>query len=160
MNDWSPEQQITTLKFGSYSALFASGMFASKLATNVLSELQWQWSNWISGLSLLFALCFLVTVVIWSKKGGNSGGWREILGIYSEEYAREINNKANSNGFLAMLLLLLPGYILGDSKLLSKFDAAVAEVITLNNYVLLMLVLTSLVWGLTVLFKLRDEGDS
>lgn len=160
MSNWSPEQQITALKFGAYSALFASGIFATKLATNIYDGMAWQGTTWISGFSVLFAICFVVTAIVWSMKNRSSGGWREILGIYSEEYAREVNSKANNYGFISVLLLLVPAFILGDSKMIAKIGGQAPEIINLSNFVLLMLLVSGVVWSLTVLFNLRDEGNS
>lgn len=160
MKNWGPEQQISALKFGAYIALFASGMFASSLASNISQELQWQHSTWLAVASAISAIGFVVTCIRWNFKNGGSGGWREILGIYSEEFAREVNRKANSNAFLASMLMLVPAYIIGDSSVLTNFGQAAAKVVNLSNFALFTLALSAAVWAITVLLHLRDEAEN
>jgi hypothetical protein len=54
----------------------------------------------------------------------------------------------------------VPAFFLSDSKLIAKMTGQAADIINLHNFVLLMLLVTSVVWSLTVLFNLREEGDS
>ena len=159
MKNWDPEQQIRALKYGAYIALFASGMFATGLARNISQDLQWQNTSWLSVAAVIFAVGFVVTCIRWSYRNGGSGGWREIMGIYSEELARDVNSKANSNAFLACMLMLVPAYILGDSAVLTNFGQSAALVINLSNFSLFLLTLSALVWGTTVILYLRDEAE-
>lgn len=160
MTNWDPEQQICALRYGAYSTLFASGMFASGLAMNILQGLQWQNTNWVSVLAGIFAIGFVVTCIRWSFKNRGSGGWREIMGIYSEEFARDVNRKANSNAFLATLLMLVPAYIVGDAPVLANLNPSAELYINLSNFALFLLTLSAVVWGSTVLLHLRDEADA
>lgn len=159
MKNWGPEQQISALKFGAYIALFASGMFATSLARNISQQLQWQHSTWLAVATAISAIGFVVTCIRWSFKNGGSGGWREILGIYSEEFAREVNRKANSNAFLSTLVMLVPAYIIGDSAVMANFGQTTALLLNLSNFALFLLTLSALVWGTTVLLHLRDEAE-
>ena len=159
MKNWGPEQQISALKFGAYIALFASGMFASSLASNISQELQWRHSTWLAVASAISAIGFVVTCIRWNFKNGGSGGWREIFGIYSEEFAREVNRKANSNAFLSTLVMLVPAYIIGDAAVMANFGQTAALLLNLSNFALFLLALSALVWGGTVLLHLRDEAE-
>lgn len=160
MTNWNPELQISALKYGAYSTLFAGGMFASSLAGNISKDLQWQNSNWIAMLAGVFAIGFVITCIRWSLKNRPGGGWRELAGIYSEELAREVNRKANSNAFLVTMLMLLPAYILGDALILKNLGPAAAQIINLSNFALFLLALSAAVWGTTVLLYLRDEAEA
>lgn len=159
MKNWGPEQQISALKYGAYIALFASVMFATGLTRNISEDLQWQNTSWLSVATVISAIGFVVTCIRWSYKNGGSGGWREIMGIYSEELAREVNRKANSNAFLVTILMLVPAYIIGDADVLTNFGQPAALLINLSNFALLLLTLSALVWGITVLLHLRDEAE-
>lgn len=160
MTNWDPEQQISALRYGAYSTLFASGMFAAGLARNILQELQWQNIGWVSVLAAIFAIGFVVTCIRWSYKNRGSGGWREIIGIYSEEFAREVNRKANSNAFLATMLMLVPAYIVGDAVVLANLGPSAELYFNLSNFALFLLTLGAVVWGSTVLLHLHDEADA
>ena len=81
------------------------------------------------------------------------------MGIYSEELAREVNRKANSNAFLVTILMLVPAYIIGDADVLTNFGQPAALLINLSNFALFLLTLSALVWGITVLLYLRDEAE-
>lgn len=159
MKSWGPEQQISALKYSAYIALFGSGMFATGLAGNISQDLQWQNTNWLSVAAVISAIGFVVTCIRWSYKNRGSGGWREIIGIYSEELAREVNRKANSNAFLSVMLMLIPAYIIGDSAVLNNFGQSAALFVNLSNFALFLLTLSAAVWGITVLLHLRDEVE-
>ncbi|MBU1309467.1 MAG: hypothetical protein KKE30_08040 [Gammaproteobacteria bacterium] len=160
MKNWDPEQQIRALKYGAYSTLFASGMFASSLARNISQELQWQHTSWLAILAGVFAVGFVITCIRWSIKNRPSGGWRELIGVYSEELAREVNRKANSNAFLVTMLMLVPAYILGDAPMLENLGPAAELTINLSNFALFLLTLSAAVWSITVLLHLRDEAGA
>lgn len=160
MKNWDPEQQIRALKFGAYSTLFASGMFASSLARNISQDLQWQHTSWLAILTGVFAIGFVITCISWSLKNRPSGGWRELIGVYSEEYAREVNRKANNCAFLATMLMLVPAYIIGDSSVLSNLGPSVEVYVNLSNFALFLLTLSAVVWGSSVLLQLWEEADA
>lgn len=159
MNTWNPEQQITHLKLGAYTALLASGMFASELAAAILFQLHVQWAILALNVMLTIAVLTLITAFILEIKGGASDGLRAFFRSYSEEYAKEVSRKANTHSFYTLLVLLALGYLVGDADIIVKPQTFIAQMISLHNMMLLMLALTFLVWGWSVLAHLRDEVD-
>ena len=160
MKNWGPEQQITTLKYGAYSALFASGMFATALARNIALDLQSETASWFATLTWMFAVGFITTFVRLSLKNRAVGGWRELMGVYNEEFAKDVNRKANSNGFFAILLTLVPAYIIGDATFMAKSNSLATAYFNLSNFAVFLLTLSAAVWSITVLLHLRDEAGA
>lgn len=160
MQQWQPEQQITALKYGAYFSLLGCGMFTAILAKNIFSGLQWQGESTMAALSVLCAFGFIFIAIRWAKKCKGGGGWRALFGAYTEEFASEVNRKANSNSFISLVLMLFPAYILGDPPVMKHLGASAEIWLNLSNFSMLMLVIASLVWSLTILFNLREEAEA
>lgn len=161
MSNWSPEQQITTLKYGAYVTLCGSGMFATSLLDRLAESMQWPVDTVLSVIGVLFAISFMVISIRWTLKStGLSAGWQQILGIYNEEFAREVNRKANSNSMVAMIMTLLPVYIVGQPEVTAKLEQPIQSFITVGNFAALMLIVGAWVWAVTVLLNLRDEAEA
>lgn len=159
MTQWQPEQQITALKYGAYTSLTCCAMFGISLTDTILTSVTGQSSVVLRVASALTALAFVIFAVRWGMKGTGHGGWREIFGLYSEEFARDLNRKASSYACFAMLVMLLLAYVLAKPIFLSKLGATTQAILSLSNFSLLLLLVAGLVWGITVLLNLREEAD-
>lgn len=160
MNQWQPEQQITALKYGAYFSLLGCGMFAAILARNIFRSLQWQGESVMAAISVLCALGCIFIAIRWAKKCKGGGGWRALFGSYTEEFASEINRKANSNSFVSLVLMLFPAHILGDPPVVKHLGGSAEIWLNLSNFALFMLVIAGFVWGLTILFNLCEEAEA
>lgn len=159
MTQWKPEQQITALKYGAYTTLACCLMFISGLVREILAVLPGQ-SNTVPNLMTgLSAIALIVVVVRWTTEGHGSGGWREIFGLYSEEFARDLNRKASTYACLAMLVLLLLACTVGDPVLFNQLGAGMQVLFSLSNFSKVVLLVAGLVWGTTVLLNLREEAE-
>ncbi len=159
MTQWKPEQQITALKYGAYTVLACCLIFISGLVREILATLPDQSTTVPNVLAALSAIALIVVVVRWSKEGHGSGGWREIFGLYSEEFARDLNRKACSYACLAMLVLLLLAVTMGDPVLFNQLEASMQVLFSLSNFSAVVLLVAGIVWALTVLLNLREEAE-
>ncbi|MCA1929267.1 hypothetical protein [Rheinheimera sp.] len=159
MTQWQPEQQISALKYGAYTVLACCLIFISGLVREILATLPDQSSTVPNVLAALSAIALIVVVVRWSKEGYGSGGWREIFGLYSEEFARDLNRKASTYACLAMLVLLLLACTMGDPVLFNQLGASVRVLFSLSNFSAVVLLVAGIVWAFTVLLNLREEAE-
>jgi hypothetical protein len=159
MTQWKPEQQITALKYGAYTTLACCVMFGVSLLDTILTAVNGKSHMLLSVASGLTAVALLIFVARWGIKSSGHGGWREIFGLYSEEFARDLNRKATSYACLALLVMLLLAHVLADPIFLSKLGTTMQVVLSLNNFSLLLLLVAGLVWAVTVLLNLRDEAE-
>ncbi|EGM76596.1 hypothetical protein Rhein_3326 [Rheinheimera sp. A13L] len=159
MSQWQPEQQIAALKYGAYITLLCCVMFGIGLLDTILTDVTGKSYMLLSVASGLSALAFLIVLVRWSRKGIGHGGWREIFGLYSEEFAHDLNRKATSYACLALLVMLLLAHVLADPIFLSKLGTTMQAIFSLNNFSLLLLLVAGVVWAVTVLLNLRDEAE-
>ena len=81
--------------------------------------------------------------------------WREIFGVYSDEFTRETSRKANARAFIGLLIALIPGFLLGEK---APSDSVVANYLTVSTFSLLLIVIGTMVWSCTVLWELRDTA--
>jgi hypothetical protein len=84
------------------------------------------------------------------------GGWREIFGVYSDEFTRETSRKANARAFVGLLIALIPGFLLGEK---AASGGVIASYLNVSTFSLLLIVIGTMVWSLTVLWELRDTTD-
>jgi len=159
MTQWKPEQQITALKYGAYTTLACCLMFISGLVREILATMPEQSTTVPNVMAALCAIALIVVVARWSKEGNGSGGWREIFGLYSEEFARDLNRKASSYACLAMLVLLLLACTIGEPVLLNQLGASMQVLFSLSNFSAVVLLVAGIVWALTVLLNLREEAE-
>ena len=159
MSQWQPEQQITALKYGAYTTLACCAMFGISLADTILTALTGESSTVLSVASLLTAVAFLIFAARWGVKRTGYGGWREMLGMYTEEFARDLNRKATSYACFVVLVMLLLAYLLARPSFLSKLGTTMQTIINLSNFSLLLLLVAGMVWATTVLLNLREEAD-
>lgn len=157
MSQWKPEQKITALKYGAYTVLACCLIFISGLVREILATLPDQSTTVPNVLTVLSAIALIVVVMRWSKEG--SGGWREIFGLYSEEFARDLNRKASSYACLVMLVLLLLACTIGDPVLFNQLGAGMQQLFSLSNFSAVVLLVAGIVWALTVLINLREEAE-
>lgn len=159
MSQWKPEQQITALKYGAYTVLACCLIFISGLVREILAAMPDQSTTVPNVLTVLSAIALIVVVVRWSKEGNGSGGWREVFGLYSEEFARDLNRKASSYACLVMLVLLLLACTIGDPVLFNQLGAGMQVLFSLSNFSAVVLLVAGIVWALTVLINLREEAE-
>lgn len=159
MTQWKPEQQITALKYGAYTVLACCLIFISGLVREILATLPDQSTTVPNVLTVLSAIALIVVVVRWSREGTGSGGWREIFGLYSEEFARDLNRKASSYACLVMLVLLLLACTIGDPVLFNQLGTGMQALFSLSNFSAVVLLVAGIVWALTVLINLREEAE-
>jgi hypothetical protein len=159
MTQWQPEQQITALKYGAYTSLTCCAMFGISLTDTILTSVTGQSSVVLRVASALTALAFVIFAVRWGMKGTGHGGWREIFGLYSEEFARDLNRKASSYACFAMLIILLLAYVLAQPIFLNKFGQTMQAILSLSNFSLLLLLVAGVVWATTILINLREEAE-
>lgn len=156
MTKWNAEQQITTLRYSAYMTLWAAAMFTTVLIKNIAETLNWGYQGGLAVMLLLCGVFFLFYSIRWTRKYKiYSSGWHEMLGLYSDEFARDTNHKANSFSLYLLLLLLVPGFLLGD---IASRTESLSLWLNLSNYSLLLLVIGALTWSLSVLYRLR-EGE-
>lgn len=159
MSQWKPEQKITALKYGAYTVLACCLIFISGLVREILATLPDQSTTVPNVLTVLSAIALIVVVVRWSREGTGSGGWREIFGLYSEEFARDLNRKASSYACLVMLVLLLLACTIGDPVLFNQLGTGMQALFSLSNFSAVVLLVAGIVWALTVLINLREEAE-
>lgn len=159
MNQWPAEQQITALKYGAYSTLLCCVMFGISLLETMLTAVTGKSHMLLSLASGVTAIAFVIMVVRWSLKRSGHGGWPEMLGLYTEEFARDLNRKASSFTCFVVLVMLLFTYVLAKPIFLSKLDASIQSILSLSNFSLLLLLVAGVVWASTILLYLRDEAE-
>ncbi|MBU2114915.1 MAG: hypothetical protein KKE94_14215 [Gammaproteobacteria bacterium] len=157
MEKWNAEQQIKTLKYGAYTTLWAAAMFAAVLTNNIAESLALSYQGLVSGAVFLTALGFVIYSIRWTSKYKIfTHGWREILGLYSDEFARDANHKANTLALYTLLLVLVAGFLLGD---IAAGDDGLTHWASMANYSLVLLIIGASVWSITVLYLLRGGED-
>jgi hypothetical protein len=159
MSQWQPEQQITALKYGAYTTLACCVMFSISLADTILTAVTGESCIVLSVASLLTAVAFLIFAARWGVKRTGHGGWREMLGLYTEEFARDLNRKASSFTCFVVLVMLLLAYLLARPSFLSKLGTTMQTIINLSNFSLLLLLVAGVVWATTILINLREEAE-
>lgn len=112
--------------------------------------------EWPNILMILLALLF-VGVVTQMSVGNHklSDGWREILGIYQDEFTRETSRKANARAFVGLILVLIPGVLVGENLT----QTGIGNYVTVSTYSLSLIVIGTWVWSISVLWEMRDQGD-
>ncbi|MDX5406996.1 MAG: hypothetical protein LPK11_08150 [Chromatiaceae bacterium] len=157
MEKWNAEQQIKTLKYGAYTTLWAAAMFAAVLINNIAESLALSYQGLVSGAVFLTALGFVIYSIRWTSKYKIfTHGWPEILGLYSDEFARDANHKANTLALYMLLLVLVAGFLLGD---IAAEDDGLTHWASMANYSLVLLIIGASVWSITVLYLLRGGED-
>lgn len=156
MSKWSAEAQAKSLKYGAYISLLSGVYFTIMLVSKWLELAGKNVGEWPNILMVLVALLF-VGVVARMSAGSHklAGGWREMLGIYSDEFTRETSRKANARAFVGLVIVLIPGALIGDN-----LEATlIGSYVTVSTYSLTLIVVGTLMWSLSVLWEMRDQGD-
>lgn len=157
MTTWSAEAQAQSLKYGAYMSLISGAYFAIMLVSKWLQQAGLDTGEWPRVLLVLVALLFVgITTRLSINNYKLCGGWREIFGVYSDEFTRETSRKANARAFVGLLVALIPGFLLGEK---APSDSMVASYLTVSTFSLLLIVIGTKVWSLTVLWELRDTAD-
>ncbi|GAB59588.1 hypothetical protein [Rheinheimera nanhaiensis] len=157
MEKWNAEQQIKTLKYGAYTTLWAAAMFAAVLTNNIAESLALSYQGLVSSAVIITALGFVIYSIRWTSKYKIfTHGWREMLGLYSDEFARDTNHKANTLTLYVVLLVLVAGFLLGD---IVARDDGLSQWFNMANYSLALLIIGALLWSGTVLYLLRGGED-
>lgn len=156
MSKWSAEAQAKSLKYGAYVSLISGIYFAIMLTAKWLELAGVNAGEWPNILMVLVALLFIGVVARMSV--GNHklvGGWREMFGIYNDEFTRETSRKANARAFVGLIVVLIPGVLIGENLA----DTAIGSYVTVSTYSLSLIVVGTFVWSLSVLWEMRDQGD-
>ena len=157
MTTWSAEAQAQSLKYGAYVSLVSGLYFGILLANKWLESAGVPTGEWPRIALILVALLFVGLITRLSINNYKlCGGWREIFGIYSDEFTRETSRKANARAFVGLLVALIPGFILGEK---APSDGLVSSYLTVSTFSLLLIVVGTFVWSITVLWELRDTAD-
>ena len=98
MAKWNPEAQHTSLKYNAYiyllQGLFFSALLGNSLAENYALDLGWL----VDGVVITLVAVFIYfTARLALNNHRCSGGWREMLGLYDDEYMRDVVRTANRN---------------------------------------------------------------
>jgi hypothetical protein len=157
MTTWSAEAQAQSLKYGAYVSLISGLYFGIMLVSKWLRQAGVDTGEWPRIILVLVALLFVGIVTRLSVNNYKlCGGWREIFGIYSDEFTRETSRKANARGFVGLIVALIPGFILGEK---AASDSVIANYLNVSSFSLLLIVIGTTVWSFTVLWELRDTAD-
>jgi hypothetical protein len=157
MTTWSAEAQSQSLKYGAYVTLVSGIYFAIMLISKWLRLGGVDTGEWPRIALVLVALLFVGIVTRLSINNYKlCGGWREIFGIYSDEFTRETSRKANARAFVGLLVVLIPGFVIGDK---SASGTVVATYLNVSTFSLLLIVIGTMVWSFTVLWELRETAD-
>ncbi|WP_404409169.1 hypothetical protein LG272_01465 [Pseudidiomarina marina] len=156
MSKWTAEAQAKSLKYGAYISLISGVYFTIMLISKWLELAGKDVGEWPSILMVLVALLF-VGVVTRMSTGSHklAGGWREMFGIYSDEFTRETSRKANARAFVGLIIVLIPGVLIGENLEATH----IGSYVTVSTYSLTLIVVGTLVWSLSVLWEMRDQGD-
>lgn len=154
MKTWPAEAQIQSLKYGAYMCLLSGSYFAILLCREWLQLAGTEVGVWPQIAQALVALLFIGVVTRLSINNYKlCGGWREIFGIYSDEFARETSRKANARAFVGLLIALIPGFVLGEKGA----DTWIAHYLTVSTLSLSLIIMGTWVWAISVLWELRDN---
>jgi hypothetical protein len=157
MTTWSAEAQAQSLKYGAYVSLISGLYFGIMLISKWLRQAGVDTGEWPRIILVLVALLFVGIVTRLSVNNYKlCGGWREIFGIYSDEFTRETSRKANARAFVGLIVALIPGFILGEK---AASDGVIANYLNVSSFSLLLIVIGTTVWSFTVLWELRDTAD-
>lgn len=157
MTTWSAEAQAQSLKYGAYMTLISGIYFAIMLASKWLRQAGIDTGEWPRVMLVLVALLFVgISTRLSINNYRLCGGWREIFGVYSDEFTRETSRKANTRAFVGLLVVLIPGFMLGDT---AASGGTLANYLNVSTFSLLLVVIATMVWSLTVLWELRDTAD-
>jgi hypothetical protein len=157
MTTWSAEAQAQSLKYGAYMTLISGTYFAIMLASKWLQQAGVDTGEWPRVMLVLVALLFIgITARLSINNYKLCGGWREIFGVYSDEFTRETSRKANARAFVGLLIALIPGFLLGEK---APSDSIIASYLSVSTFSLVLIVIGTLVWSCTVLWELRETVD-
>ncbi|CAI8154855.1 MAG: Uncharacterised protein [Pseudidiomarina mangrovi] len=157
MTTWSAEAQAQSLKYGAYVSLISGLYFGIMLVNKWLKQAGIDTGEWPRVLLVLVALLFIGIVTRLSVNNYKlCGGWREIFGLYSDEFTRETSRKANARAFVGLLVVLIPGFMLGEK---AASGGLIATYLNVSTFSLLLIVIGTMVWSFTVLWELRDSAD-
>ena len=157
MKTWSAEAQAQSLKYGAYVTLISGLYFAIMLVSKWLRQADIDTGEWPRIALVLVALLFVgITARLSINNYKLCGGWREIFGVYSDEFTRETSRKANARAFVGLLIALIPGFLLGET---AASGGVIASYLNVSTFSLLLIVIGTMVWSFTVLWELRDTTD-
>ncbi|WP_113906783.1 hypothetical protein [Aliidiomarina celeris] len=157
MSDWSPEAQAQSLKYAAWVSLITGVYFSILLVDKWLGYAGVNTGFFPQALMVLVAMLFIGVV---SRLSVNNyklcGGWREIFGVYSDEFTRETSRKANSRAFVGLLLVLIPGFLIGEKW----SETTLGSYVTVSSFSLMLIVVGTSVWAASVLWEMREQGDA
>lgn len=156
MSHWSPEAQHGSIKFSAYMALFSAFVFGVLLTKRLMDAADFNNTYISSGVLALGALA-LVTMILLEFRRSESlyGGWRELFSRYTDEFLKTVYQKANSRAFIAIVVLLIPGFIVGEELMTPELSIY----FNISTFSSLLIIASTFVWGVTVLWEIRDADD-
>lgn len=156
MAKWNPEAQHTSLKYNAYiyllQGLFFSALLGNSLAENYALDLGWL----VDGVVITLVAVFIYFTARLARNNHRcSGGWREMLGLYDDEYMRDVVRTANSCALLSLLVTIFMGLLLGGADKLG-FEQSW---LSLGRFTMLQIAIGSITWAMTILVSLRDGAE-
>ncbi len=160
MSNWNPDSQITSLRFNAIlvgaAAIYFCVHIAHKMLATMSPEHWFITSNWLHIFSFIWAVMYLGIAVRWSWINKKTNGcWREMLGLYKDEFTLQAYRKACVFSLSVVIAAQMFGLILGAYSRGSLLD----EALSLGIVSMIFLTLTGFAFSLSIWWQLRESDN-